>query len=68
MVASAPTPKDLAEQYIEALNTRNPAHVASLFRTDAVHITAAQTVAGSAAIQAGITIFSVKRCPMLSLN
>jgi hypothetical protein len=43
--------KDVAELYIEALNTRDPVRVSGLFRQDAVHITAAQTTAGSAAIQ-----------------
>jgi hypothetical protein len=43
--------KDLAEDYIDALNSRDPARVAGLFRPDAVHITALQTAAGSAAIQ-----------------
>jgi hypothetical protein len=56
-------PKDLAEQYIEALNTRDPAHVSSLFRADAVHITAAQTVAGSAAIQAWYNHFFNQMLP-----
>jgi len=48
-----PTPapiKDIAEQYIAALNSRDALKVASLFHPNAVHITAAQTVAGSAAI------------------
>jgi hypothetical protein len=54
--APAP-PKDLAEQYIEALNSRDPVKVTSLFRADAVHITAAQTIAGSAAIQNWYTQF-----------
>lgn len=53
---TAPT-KDVAEQYIEALNTRNPAHVSSLFRIDAVHITAAHTIAGSDAIQSWYSNF-----------
>ena len=43
--------KDVAELFIEALNTRDPVRVTGLFRPDAVHITAAHTAAGSAAIQ-----------------
>ncbi len=41
---------DIAQQYITALNSRNAATAASLYRSDAVHITAAQTVQGTSAI------------------
>lgn len=41
-----PTPGDITEQYIEALNTRDPDQVLKLYNSNAVHITAARTVQG----------------------
>lgn len=41
-----PTPEDITEQYIEALNTRDPDQVLKLYNSNAVHITAARSVQG----------------------
>jgi hypothetical protein len=62
---SPPTapPKDLAEQYIDALNTHNPVHVSNLFHNNAVHITAAQTIAGRTAVQSWYTNFLKETLP-----
>ncbi len=46
-----PTPADISERYIQALNTHNTSQVLSLYRDRAVHITAARTVLGRTAIQ-----------------
>jgi hypothetical protein len=61
-------PKDLAERYIEALNSRDPAKVTELFRADAVHITAAQTIAGSTAIQSWYSTFFNQVMPNASFK
>jgi len=52
-----PPQKDIAEKYIDALNTRNPSQVVSLYTSSAVHITAARTIQGTAAITAWYTSF-----------
>jgi hypothetical protein len=41
---------DVPQLYVDALNTRNASTIASLYRSDAVHITAAHTVQGTSAI------------------
>lgn len=41
---------DMPEQYIKALNSHDASTVASLYRSDSVHITAMQTIQGTAAI------------------
>jgi hypothetical protein len=41
-----PTPGDITEQYIKALNTRDPDQVLKLYNSNAVHITAARSVQG----------------------
>jgi hypothetical protein len=43
--------KDIVQQYIDALNTRNPDQVAALYQPNAVHVTAERTVQGVAAIR-----------------
>jgi len=48
---SAPVYQDISVQYINALNSHDAAKVASLYKSDAVHVTAAQTIQGSNAIQ-----------------
>jgi len=49
---SGPTPpKDIAELFIDALNSHDAGKVKALFRTDAVHITSERTVQGQAAIK-----------------
>jgi len=44
-------PKDLPQQYIDALNSHNPETVAGLYRPDAVQVTAARTVQGQPAVK-----------------
>lgn len=46
-----PTPVDITQQYISALNSHNASLVANLFSPQGIHITAAQTVQGTTAIQ-----------------
>jgi hypothetical protein len=56
--APPPAPlKDITEQYIEALNSRLPAEVVSLYQPNAVHITSARTVQGTAALHAWYETF-----------
>lgn len=47
---TGPVPKDIVEQYIDALNTRDPSIMASLYTQSAVLITAARTIQGTGAI------------------
>ena len=50
---SPPTiPKDIAERYIDALNTQDASIVINLYHERGVHITSARTVSGKANIQA----------------
>jgi len=46
-----PTPIDMPQQYINALNARDPNRVAALYTPTGIHITAAQSVQGTAAIR-----------------
>ncbi len=57
------TAGDIARQYIDALNSHDPAKVAALYTTDAVHITAAQTIQGTAAIQNWFSTFMTQTVP-----
>ena len=50
--ASAPPSQDIAQQLISVLNSHNPDQVASLYTPAAVHVSAARTVQGAAAIRA----------------
>jgi len=50
--ATTPLPQDIVEQYIAALNTREPDKVVSLYSPTAVHVTSARTVQGIEAIRA----------------
>ncbi|HVN54599.1 MAG TPA: nuclear transport factor 2 family protein [Anaerolineaceae bacterium] len=50
--AIASQPKDLPQQLIDALNTRNPGMVAGLYNSNAVHVTAARTIQGAEALKA----------------
>jgi hypothetical protein len=45
-------PKDITEQYIEALNTQDAGKVVNLYNTRAVHVTSARTIFSKTAIQA----------------
>ena len=51
----APVP-DITQQFISALNTRNPAQVINLYNQAAVHVTGERTVQGTAAITAWYTV------------
>ena len=46
-----PQPKDITQQYIDALNTHDPAKVADLYSSEGVHVNAARTVQGNGALQ-----------------
>ena len=48
---SAQPPQDIAEQLISVLNSHNPEQVASLYTPTAVHVSAARSVQGAAAIR-----------------
>lgn len=49
--ASPPVTPDMPIQLINAMNTHDPNTVTALYKSDAVHITAAQTVQGTTAIK-----------------
>ena len=57
---SGPTPpKDIAELFIDALNSHDPDKVKALYRADAVHITNERTVQGQEAVKSWFnTVFS----------
>jgi hypothetical protein len=46
-----PTPKDITQQYIDALNTKNLDTIVALFTTESVHIDSQATVQGTTAIR-----------------
>ena len=48
---TAPTPLDITQQYIDALNTHDPEKVVGLYNPNAVHVTASRTIQGTAAIR-----------------
>lgn len=48
---AAPQPEDISQKLIKALNTRDPAQVVALYTGNAVHVNAARTVQGLAAIR-----------------
>jgi hypothetical protein len=48
---TTPPPADITVRYIEALNSHDPDQVTSLYTPDAVHVTPARTVQGTAAIR-----------------
>jgi hypothetical protein len=49
--STVPPPQDITQQLVAAYNTHDPDRVTSLYTPTAVHITAARTVQGSAAIR-----------------
>ena len=48
---TGPLPDDISQQYITALNTRDPEQVLALYTPTAVHVTAARTVQGPDALR-----------------
>jgi hypothetical protein len=48
---ATPVPQDITSQYVAALNSHDPEQVVNLYTTMAVHITAARTIQGYAAIR-----------------
>jgi hypothetical protein len=58
-----PPVQDLPVQYINSLNSHNPDQVTSLYKSNAVHITAAQTIQGSAAIRTWFSTFLSQTLP-----
>lgn len=49
--STVPPPKDITQQYIDALNTHDPIKVEALYNPTAVHVDALRTVQGSAALR-----------------
>jgi hypothetical protein len=49
--STTPTPPDITQQYIDALNTHNPDAVVGLYNASAVHVNAARTVQGSSSLR-----------------
>ena len=57
--SSTPAPVDISQQYIAALNSRDISQVVNLYVPDALHINAARTIQGVAAIRTWYqTLFS----------
>lgn len=56
-------PKDVPEQYIDALNLRKPAAVAELYRSDAVQVTGERTIQGLAALRTWYEYFLESQFP-----
>jgi hypothetical protein len=52
---TGPLPDDISQEYISALNTRDPEKVLTLYTPTAVHVTAARTVQGLDALRAWYT-------------
>jgi len=50
--STAPTPLDITQDYINALNTHNPDVLINLYLPTAIHVNAARTIQGTAAIHA----------------
>jgi len=49
--SAGPAPKDIAQRYIEALNSRDLSQIVNLYNPNAVHINAARTIQGVVAIR-----------------
>ncbi|MEA4908942.1 MAG: nuclear transport factor 2 family protein [Anaerolineaceae bacterium] len=60
---SSTAPKSLPEQYIAALNTHDLDQIMSLYASNAVHVTAAQTIQGTDAIRAWYNTFINQTIP-----
>jgi hypothetical protein len=54
---TTPPPPDIVQQYITALNTRNPDQVTALYTPSGVHVTAARTIFGTAALRSWYQTF-----------
>ena len=59
----SPTPADITEHYIEALNSRDPDQVMKLYNPNAVHITSARTVQGHKAMRTWFEAFFYSLLP-----
>jgi hypothetical protein len=49
---AGPSPEDIVDSYINALNSKNTNQVLSLYAPDAVHVTSARTIQGTSGISA----------------
>jgi hypothetical protein len=58
-----PLPKDIAQQYIDALNSRDPSQVLALYNPAAVHVTPARTLQGLDAIRTWYSAFFSQTLP-----
>jgi hypothetical protein len=65
---SPPVYQDIPVQYINALNAHDANRVAALYRTEAVHITAAQTLQGTNAIRTWFSNLFTQTLPNASFT
>ena len=63
-----PPPADIAIQLINTLNTHNPAQAAGLYTPAGVHVTAARTIQGTAAIQTWYQTLLTQLLPNATFN
>lgn len=56
-------PKDIAQQYIDALNTNNADQVVALYSPNAVHINSARTIQGTPALRAWFYLLLTQLLP-----
>jgi hypothetical protein len=63
---TTPVPQDITSKYVLALNSRNTANLAALYDANCVHITAAETVQGIAALRNWYANFFSKTLPNAS--
>ncbi|MDR3576291.1 MAG: nuclear transport factor 2 family protein [Anaerolineaceae bacterium] len=58
-----PYPKDITDTFIAALNTHDVNKIIALYASTAVHVTAAQTIQGTAAIKSWFNTFLTQTLP-----
>lgn len=63
-----PPGKDITELYIDAVNSHDPNKASALYASEAIHITAARTVQGTAAIQTWYSTLFNQLMPNASFN
>jgi hypothetical protein len=61
-------PQDICEKYMLALSSGDPARIVQLYTADAVHITSAETVQGTAPIQNWYSNFLTKTLPSAAFS
>jgi hypothetical protein len=63
-----PPPPDITVQYINALNSHNPAQVVALYTLTGVHVTSARTIQGTGAIQSWYQTLLTQLLPNATFN